>query len=145
MMKSPLLSAICVSVVLSASHANQPPADGGASRCRTRFGRAGAAEQVPGVDLVEELGVEAARLDGQVVQRPLLVALRQDVFLWHTGDGRVREAQSRTQVCRNTMASSWVWLINRGLQRCPPAIQEGTCCNLQLVLPAVHVCTSVSD
>ena len=39
------------------------------------------AKKIPGVELVQELGVEAARLDGQVVQLPLLVAVHQNVLL----------------------------------------------------------------
>ncbi len=39
------------------------------------------AQQLPGVELLEEVGVEAAGLDGEVVQLALLVALVQDVLL----------------------------------------------------------------
>ena len=39
------------------------------------------AQQLSGVELLEEVSVEAARLDGQVVQLALLVALVQDVLL----------------------------------------------------------------
>ncbi len=39
------------------------------------------AKQLARVELLQEVGVEAARLDGQVVQLALLVALVQDVLL----------------------------------------------------------------
>lgn len=44
------------------------------------------AQQFPGVELLEEVGVEAAGLDGQMVQLALLVALVQNVLL----DGALR-------------------------------------------------------
>lgn len=39
------------------------------------------AKQIPGVELMQDLSVETAGLDGQVVQLPLLVALHQNVLL----------------------------------------------------------------
>lgn len=38
-------------------------------------------KQLPGVELLQELGVEAAGLDGQMVQLSLLVTFGQDVLL----------------------------------------------------------------
>lgn len=44
------------------------------------------AQDLAGVELLQVIGVEAARLDGKVVQLAFLVALRQDILL----DGALR-------------------------------------------------------
>ena len=39
------------------------------------------AQQLTWVELLQKVGIKTARLNGQVVQLPLLVALKEDVFL----------------------------------------------------------------
>ena len=59
-------------------------------------------QQLLGVELLQELCVEAARLDGKVVQLALLVALGQDVLL----DGFLADQTVDVHLTRltNTMA-----------------------------------------
>ena len=38
-------------------------------------------KQVLGVEFLQEVGVEAARLDGEMIKMPFLVALGQDILL----------------------------------------------------------------